>query len=96
MADLGNGTGIYVDSVGHNTIGGTAADQRNVISANRIDGVFMEGNTAAGNVVQGNYIGVDANGSGALGNYDFGVTLLYAPSNTVGGTLPGTVKARHT
>ena len=46
-----------------NTIGGTTAGARNVISGNSGDGVEISGAGTTGNVVEGNYIGVDATGA---------------------------------
>jgi len=78
-----------------NTVGGTAAGTRNVISGNVGPGVLIQVNTASGNTVQGNYIGVAADGvtplrnTGTNGN---GVYIFNAPNNTIGGT---TVAARN-
>ena len=49
-------------------IGGTRTAQRNVISGNENAGVAMDGAAAADAVIEGNYIGVAADGSTALGN----------------------------
>jgi titin len=51
----------------HNLIGGTAPGAGNVLSGNADNGVFLEGAGTAGNVVQGNRIGVGVTG-GALAN----------------------------
>lgn len=53
---------------------------------------------AAANVVQGNYIGMNAAGSAPLGNVQFGVMLYNTSGNTVGGATPGAgnVIAAHT
>jgi len=83
-AALGNLTGVFIVFAPGNTIGGTASGARNVISGNNGFGVVLEG---AGNKVEGNYIGTDATGSAALGNFD-GVGIN-APSNTIGGTASG-------
>ena len=42
----------------------------------------------AANLVEGNYIGTDANGTAALGNVSVGIEI-FASGNTVGGTMPG-------
>ena len=55
-------------------IGGTRTAQRNVISGNENAGVAMDGPAAADAVIEGNYIGVAADGSTALGNGE-GLTL---------------------
>jgi CSLREA domain-containing protein len=86
-AAVGNGnSGVDLDDTPNNTVGGTGAGARNIISGNTIDGVLIR-NTATGNVVQGNYIGTDVTGTTPLGNADRGVhILLGANSNTIGGT----------
>jgi len=55
--------GIYIIGAGSNTIGGTVAGARNLISGNGLDGIFLDGAFAANNVVQGNYIGTGASGA---------------------------------
>jgi uncharacterized repeat protein (TIGR01451 family) len=78
--------GIVVASP-NNTIGGSLATARNVISGNTNAGVFVVGANATGNTVGGNFIGTDASGSNPVGNL-FGVVLA-ASGNTVGGTVAG-------
>jgi hypothetical protein len=82
-AKLANATGIALSSAG-NTIGGTTAGTRNVISGNTNDGIDA---WTGGNLVQGNYIGSNAAGSAALANNNYGVYLPSA-NNTIGGTTP--------
>jgi CSLREA domain-containing protein len=87
-AALGNlqaGVGIWAGS--GNTIGGTAAGARNVISGNGSGGVSIS--DATGNQVQGNYIGTNASGSAALGNLGYGVSVVRSSNNTIGGTAAG-------
>jgi parallel beta-helix repeat protein len=62
---LANGVGIIL-SGDDNTIGGTTANERNVISGNTNDGVDLYG--SRWNQVLGNYIGVDTRNVGLLGN----------------------------
>ena len=89
-ADLGNSlNGVYIDGVSGNTIGGTAAGARNVISGNDSNGIEIIGSGATGNQVQGNYIGVTADGMPDLGNTMDGVRVDGAASNTIGGTATG-------
>jgi len=52
----------------NNTVGGTAAGVRNVISGNRSSGLIIRDAGTASNLVQGNYLGTDAAGAAALGN----------------------------
>ncbi|HEV3343584.1 MAG TPA: hypothetical protein VG125_24645, partial [Pirellulales bacterium] len=60
---LANGTGVSVLGA-NNTIGGTTARARNVISGNIGAGVVLSGASATGNVVEGNYVGT--NGAGGV------------------------------
>ena len=86
--DLGaTGDGVRI-SAPNNTIGGTTAGARNVISAND-EGVVLLGNMATGNRIAGNYIGTDASGTMDLGNDTSGVSIVDAPNNTIGGTVAG-------
>jgi titin len=88
--DLGNSEhGIFVSNIPNNTIGGTSDSERNLLSGNGNHGISIQSSSATGNVVQGNYIGTDVNGTSALGNSWSGINLQDAPSNTIGGTSPG-------
>lgn len=88
---LGNGWGValgigaQVDGANRMTVGGTAAAARNVISGNEI-GVLILG---VEHVIQGNFIGTDAGGTGALGNTSRGLLLISAAYTTIGGSAPG-------
>ncbi|MHC4429964.1 MAG: beta strand repeat-containing protein, partial [Planctomycetota bacterium] len=82
----GNTVGVYIQSSG-NQIDGTAAFGPNVISGNTVDGIQIRTASATGNVVQGNYIGVDVTGGVDVGNAAQGVVIYGgATGNTVGGT----------
>jgi hypothetical protein len=86
-ASLGGSGGVVLGtgSTG-NTIGGTTAAARNVISGNSV-GVTMFDPTTTGNIVEGNFIGTDASGAFAVPNH-IGVQFGSAPAsgNTIGGT----------
>ena len=87
---IGNGTGIYFSKRMEETmIGGTSAEARNVISGNGI-GIYIHHRQ---NYVKGNYIGVDINGTGPLGNTTAGIYIhgYYggAEENIIGGTEAG-------
>jgi hypothetical protein len=91
-AALGNTHGVWIsDGATNNTVGGTTAAARNIISANGNGngpvevGLFHQG--TSGNVVEGNYIGTDVNGS-ALGGAT-GVFIQDTSNNTIGGVVPG-------
>ncbi|HJQ27060.1 MAG TPA: C25 family cysteine peptidase [Blastocatellia bacterium] len=89
-ADLGNGfDGVDVgDTAASNTIGGTTAAARNIISGNNLDGIAIFG-TATQNLVQGNFIGTDLSGTAGPGNSLQGVLISDATSNTIGGAAAG-------
>ena len=87
-----NDKGVAIGSGSGHTIGGTTAAARNVISGNSGPGVLVLGPTM-NNLVQGNFIGIDATGVIALGNQSDGVEMLSGTNNvincTVGGTTAG-------
>lgn len=99
-ADLGNTfDGILIAESSNSIIGGITAAERNVISGNNGNGVYIAQNIAAipasGNIIQGNYIGVNATGVGdgttgnsMVGNDGSGV-VIEAGGNTVGGNTTG-------
>ncbi|MCU1264018.1 MAG: hypothetical protein JWM21_336 [Acidobacteria bacterium] len=89
-AELGNfRDGIIVGGTNH-VVGGTTVAARNVVSGNGGIGIDVCcGGGATGNQVQGNFIGLRADGSAALGN---GVGLRIASgnaNNTIGGMVAG-------
>jgi CSLREA domain-containing protein len=89
----GVGHGVEIRDSSMNTIGGTTAGARNIISANTSNGVQIENTSpspGAGNAVVGNYIGTDKGGSIALGNKVNGITIA-SPNNTIGGAGAGNV-----
>ena len=87
----GNGAGIYIANVSNNIIGGQNAADRNVISSNVstdgqtyighgivVDGSpasNIDGSGALNNIIQGNYIGVAADGVTISGNTGSGIYL---------------------
>jgi len=87
---LGNNIGVVIDGSPGNTIGGTTAAARNVISGNFTFGIRIAFTGAMLNEVQGNYIGISAAGDTALGNGSDGVGIQRdADDNTIGGTTAG-------
>jgi hypothetical protein len=89
-ADRGNAEqGVFIDGGSANTIGGTTAAARDVISANQW-GVEVDGATATDNVIDGSFIGTDVTGTLLLGNEINGIIFSGgASNNTVGGTVAG-------
>jgi hypothetical protein len=82
---LPNGMGIGLSQYsGFCLIGGPNAQDRNVLSANRGAGILSYNGF---NRIEGNYIGVSASGSVALGN-DIGIDLSDWGDNRIGGQLP--------
>jgi CSLREA domain-containing protein len=84
-AALPNNRGVSITSSSANTIGGTTAADRNVISGNTTNGVFISGSNAT---VQGNYIGVGSDGATLIGNQSSGVSIS-GNNNVIGGIGPG-------
>jgi len=82
-ANLQNGVFILTSS--NNRIGGLTAAARNVISGNLGNGVHMA-TGASNNTVQGNYIGVNVDGTARLANQSGVAFFNNAHHNTVGGT----------
>ena len=89
-AALGNASdGVRILNAVGNTIGGTAAGARNVISGNTLDGIEIDGSTSTGNVIQGNFIGTNAAGTAAVANSSDGISLEGANDTIIGGGAPG-------
>ena len=73
----------------HNTIGGAASGNRNIISGNEAGGIGLD--TSNWNTISGNYIGTDASGRVAVGNGLRGIFLdSGANINLIGGDDPAT------
>jgi len=90
--DMGNGNGVEICcGAQNNTIGGGSTEgERNVISGNNWNGVWIGHGGTNGNVVKGNYIGTDASGYNGIGNGASGVSICCGASdNTVGGSTEG-------
>lgn len=77
-------------STNNNIIGGTTGPARNIISGNLHGisfGSFFSG--VVGNVIQGNFIGLNATGTGPLPNVQIGILIGASSNNTIGGTQAG-------
>jgi hypothetical protein len=73
-----------------NIIGGTSSGARNIISGNGNQGVAISGANTTGNLILGNYIGLNPSGNAAIPNIWAGVNLFGGPQgNAIGGTVPG-------
>src|SRR5262249_15275179 len=93
---IGNAfSGVEIIGAQNNTIGGTAAAARNVISGNMQDGVYISDAVnvfavtafSTGNLVQGNFVGTDKNGTAALPNSLDGIQVENAHLNTITGNV---------
>ena len=89
LTAVGNGaSGVsFLYGPQSNTVGGATAAARNVISGNTGVGVYMAG--ASNIAIQGNYVGVGADGTTPMGNGGVGVYLDTGESNLIGGTVAG-------
>lgn len=86
---LGNTfSGVTLSGASGNVVGGAGDGMENVISGNRLDGVFLTAGST-GNRILGNLIGVAQGGSNLLGNSFDGVGINSASSNIVGGAEVG-------
>ncbi|MCA9227915.1 MAG: right-handed parallel beta-helix repeat-containing protein, partial [Planctomycetales bacterium] len=91
MLDYGNtlkGIKIGTSSTGV-VIGGTTLADRNVISGNNDDGVYVNGSTDV--IIQGNYIGVTADGTAAIDHANQitgadGIVIVNSNNAQIGGT----------
>jgi titin len=80
---VGNGVGLNLGGL-QDTVGGTAAAARNVISGNSSYGITAA--PGSGALIQGNYIGTDATGNAALGN---GIGIYGSAGFEIGGSTAG-------
>lgn len=86
---------VVSDGATNNLIGGTIPGAGNLVSANLQYGVSLTDAGTSGNLVEGNLIGTDINGTNALGNgtasfYGANVELQSGASgNVIGGIYPG-------
>jgi Right handed beta helix region len=88
-AAANQGSGIDLINSSDNTIGGTSAQDRNVVSGNVQQGILI-GASSSHNVVTNNYIGTDASGTAALGNGFNGVIITgQSDDNLIGGEATG-------
>lgn len=80
--------GVHIHSSASNLIGGGDPGARNIISSNTRHGVMLHSEGATANLIQGNYIGVNASGvigAAKMGNVKDGVHIDGVPANIVGG-----------
>jgi hypothetical protein len=84
------GGGIKIDDSPGTLIGGTGPADGNVISGNGgTAGLYIIGFGSTDNVVQGNYIGTNIQGTAAIPNDGHGIAVINANDTNVGGTVEG-------
>ncbi|MCG8460753.1 MAG: right-handed parallel beta-helix repeat-containing protein, partial [Holophagales bacterium] len=88
QGDLGNVHGLFLSETTANTVGGPDSGAGNLLSGNGETAIFL-GFRAKENLVQGNRIGTDLEGTSALGNVQIGVLVEGASNNEIGGLEPG-------
>jgi CSLREA domain-containing protein len=102
-AEPNQNDGIHISNSSGSIIGGTTPGARNIASGNQIDGIHIVGSTgspATGNQIEGNFVGVNAAGTGSVGiktiggaagtpagNFVFGIEISGGNDNEVGGTI---------
>ncbi|MCX6043717.1 MAG: Ig-like domain-containing protein, partial [Chloroflexi bacterium] len=77
-----------VAGAANTTIGGATSSDRNVISGNGDQGLWLI-DAGSNNEVTGNFIGLNATGNGALPNGTEGIMLENSDGNTIGGIASG-------
>jgi hypothetical protein len=93
---LGNTFGgiILGNSSSATIVGGTTAGERNIICGSSYAGTINTGNgitlvNSHNNIIKGNYIGTNAEGTESLPNIDYGISLSKSSNNMIGGVESG-------
>ncbi len=97
---MGLGVGFSPGAIGPNsntiggtngiTVGGACTGACNLISGNRDNGIFITGSESYGHVILGNFIGLNAAGTGNLANGADGIGIIHTPNTAIGnGTVTG-------
>ena len=88
ITGTGNGgDGIYILGGISNSIGSSSVADRNIIAGNGGDGIGISGGSA--NSLLGNYIGVNATGTGALANSGNGINISGSSNDIIGSSSSG-------
>ena len=89
LGNYGNGVMIFGSS-SDNRVGGDDWADRNVIGGNSGDGIMVMGfGPGTGNLVQGNFVGVGADGATAIPNQADGVDILGSGNSVSGNVISG-------
>lgn len=79
--------GLYISYAADNVIGGTTAAARNVISGNYSNGIYLY--RARNTTISSLYCGLNAAGTGRLGNLSYGLNASYCPGLQLGAAVAG-------
>lgn len=85
---IANFYGIAINESYSNTIGGSTAADRNIISGNSESGIAILGAAATYNTIKGNYIGTNVTASDSVPNGN-GILLSGASFTSIGGSVAG-------
>lgn len=83
MGNLSQGISLSNGS-STNNIGGSGANERNIVGANLESGITLE-NAGNNNTLRNNYIGIGSDGTTALGNLYHGIDINGSTSSTIVG-----------
>jgi len=90
MQSVANQDGIFIYEAEGNKIGGASVAERNVIAGNSTSGISITKQSSRGNMVLGNYIGINVNGTAIIKNEKYGVSITNgAGVNVIGGLATG-------
>jgi hypothetical protein len=85
LGGVNNGIGVFGGTTG-NVIGGTPPSARNVVASSAGELITADGDAM---VVQGNYLGLTAAGTAALGAGPRAINVELGTGTTIGGIAPG-------
>ncbi|MEW6130617.1 MAG: C25 family cysteine peptidase [Acidobacteriota bacterium] len=96
-----SGSGVHIINAPGNIIGGSGAATRNILSGASVGfsiggyGIHIEGSSASGTQIRGNYIGTSADGNADLGNNGGGIFINNAPNTIIGGLVLDQINERN-
>lgn len=88
IAHPNGGSGLFISAPGA-VIGGATALMRNVIAGNGGSGIFLNGASATGAVIKGNYIGTNQFASLEIPNGGYGISITTGGGHIIGGSAAG-------
>jgi hypothetical protein len=85
---LGGSTGLWIQNGNYVQAGGTSAADRNIISGNSSANVEIF-DSSSHNVIQGNYIGLNANGNASISGNADGIQVIAPNNQFIGNVVSG-------